>query len=96
MKMAEYSKLDALLEVLENADPDVCVDYGDGTADWRFGRGNIQDMINGIPRANVAPIEALERLRDDLCAQDQITMEGLRKLNTLIGKYTTVHDGRRE
>lgn len=49
--------------------------------------------INSIPAADVAPIEALERLRDELCAQDLITMEGLRRLNTLIGKYTTVHDG---
>lgn len=49
--------------------------------------------INSIPAADVAPIEALERLRDELCAQDLITMEGLRKLNTLIWKYTTVHDG---
>lgn len=46
-----------------------------------------------ISAANVAPIEALERLRDELCAQDLITMEGLRRLNTLIWKYTTVHDG---
>lgn len=45
------------------------------------------------PAANVAPIEALERLRDELCEQDLITLEGLRKLNTLIWKYTTVHDG---
>lgn len=47
-----------------------------------------------ISAADVAPIEALERLRDEMCAQDLITMEGLRKLNTLIWKYTTVHDGR--
>lgn len=47
-----------------------------------------------ISAADVAPIEALERLRDELCAQDLITLEGLRKLNTLIGRYTTVHDGR--
>lgn len=46
-----------------------------------------------ISAANVAPIEALERLRDELCEQDLITMEGLKRLNTLIGKYTTVHDG---
>lgn len=50
-------------------------------------------MAEYIPAADVAPIEALERLRDELCAQDLITMEGLRKLNTLIWKYTTVHDG---
>lgn len=49
--------------------------------------------VEEAPAADVAPIEALERLRDELCAQDLITMEGLRKLNTLIWKYTTVHDG---
>ena len=49
--------------------------------------------INSIPVADVAPIEALERLRDELCAQDLITMEGLKRMNTLIWKYTQVHDG---
>lgn len=51
-------------------------------------------MLEKLPTADVAPIEALERLRDEMCAQDLITMEGLRKLNTLIWKCTTVHDGR--
>lgn len=51
------------------------------------------EIVASPPAADVAPIEALERLRDELCAQDLITMEGLRKLNTLIWKYTTVHDG---
>ena len=50
-------------------------------------------MIEDAPAAVVAPIEALEHLRDELCEQDLITMEGLRKLNTLIWKYTTAHDG---
>lgn len=50
-------------------------------------------LADSIPAADVAPIEALERLRDELCEQDLITMEGLRRLNTLIWKYTTVHDG---
>nr|DAG43997.1 MAG TPA: hypothetical protein [Caudoviricetes sp.] len=53
----------------------------------------IASEIATIPAADVAPIEALERLRDEMCAQDLITMEGLRRLNTLIWKYTTVHDG---
>lgn len=53
----------------------------------------IFDIISEIPADDVAPIEALERLRDEMCAQDLITMEGLRKLNTLIWKYTTAHDG---
>ena len=51
------------------------------------------EYLYEIPTADVAPIEALERLRDELCAQDLITLEGLRRLNTLIWKYTTVHDG---
>ena len=51
------------------------------------------DKLQKVPAADVAPIEALERLRDEMCAQDLITMEGLRKLNTLIWKYTMVHDG---
>ena len=51
------------------------------------------DKLQKVPAADVAPIEALERLRDELCAQDLITLEGLRRLNTLIWKYTTAHDG---
>ena len=54
--MAECIERKALLEALENADPDVYEDYGDGTVDWGFGRKNIQDMINGIPAADVAPV----------------------------------------
>lgn len=54
--MAEYIKREALLEALENADPDVHEDYGDGTVDRGFGRENIQDMITGIPAADVAPV----------------------------------------
>ena len=50
-------------------------------------------FIEDIPAADVAPIEALEHLRDELCAQDLITMDGLRKLNTLIWKCTTIHEG---
>lgn len=50
-------------------------------------------FIKNRPAVNVAPIEALERLRDEMCEQDLITMEGLKRLNTLIWKYTTVHDG---
>lgn len=55
-----------------------------------------EDVIGSIENriaADVVPIETLERLRDELYEQDLITMEGLRKLNALILKYTTVHDG---
>ena len=57
------------------------------------GTGDAIDIIEDAPAADVAPIEALERLRDELCAQELITMRGLKRLNALIGKYTTVHDG---
>ena len=50
--------------------------------------------VASFPAADMAPIEALERLRDELYEQDLITLEGLKRLNTLIGKYTTAHDGR--
>jgi hypothetical protein len=54
--MDEYIELKAFWEALENADPDVYEDYGGGAVDWGFGRKNIQDMIIGIPRADVAPV----------------------------------------
>ena len=54
--MAEYFKRDTLLKVLENAEPDFYEDYGDGVIDWGFGRRSIQDMINDIPTADVAPV----------------------------------------
>lgn len=79
--MAEYIKREALKnDIAKSTEP--------------FNAGSVFRAINRQIAADVAPIEALERLRDELCAQDLITMEGLRKLNTLIGEYTTVHDGR--
>ena len=76
--MAEYIKREAVIDLITR----------------RYENPEIcTQEINSIPTADVAPIEALEHLRDELCAQDLITMEGLRKLNTLIWKYTTVHDG---
>lgn len=49
--------------------------------------------VEDAPTADVAPIEALERLRDELCAQGLITLEGLRKLNTLIGECVQAREG---
>ena len=76
--MAEYIERSAAIKAAKHA--------------WAKGLEPSQ-YIEALPAADVAPIEALERLRDELCAQDLITMEGLRRLNTLIWKYTTVHDG---
>ena len=53
----------------------------------------ILDLVDSIPTADVTSIEALERLRDELYEQDLITMEGLKRLNALIGEYTAVHEG---
>lgn len=76
--MAEYIERSAAIKAAKHA--------------WAKGLEPSQ-YIEALPAANVAPIEALEYLRDELCEQDLITMEGLRKLNTLIWKYTTAHDG---
>lgn len=69
--MAEYIKLEALVHRLKSP--------------YLFNiTPRIFEIISEIPAADVVPIEALESLLDELCAQDLITMEGLRKLNTLI------------
>ena len=91
--MAEYIKREALLNKLSRM-IDFC--KKDQKVTGLTALFQLGDAIMDCTAADVAPIEALERLRDELCAQDLITMEGLRKLNTLIGKYTTVHDGRRD
>ena len=80
--MAEYIKRETAVRAVMAAK---WVDGSDGAM--------AMEIVASPPAADVAPIEALERLRDEMCAQDLITMEGLRKLNTLIWKYTTVHDG---
>lgn len=80
--MAEYIKRETAVRAVMAAK---WVDGSDGAM--------AMGIVASTPAADVAPIEALERLRDELCAQDLITMEGLRRLNTLIWKYTTVHDG---
>ena len=60
----------------------------------KFIRGKIHfdyesDMVDKCPTINAVPIEELEHLRNELYEHDLITMEGLKRLNTLIGKYTT-------
>lgn len=80
--MAEYIKRETAVKAVMAAK---WVDGSDGAM--------AMEIVASPAAADVAPIEALERLRDELCAQDLITMEGLRKLNTLIWKYTTAHDG---
>lgn len=90
--MGECIEREATIKRIEEVYCADCNSYN-GVRCRACGTGDAIDMIEDAPAADVAPIEALEHLRDELCAQDLITMEGLRKLNTLIGKYTTVHDG---
>ena len=52
------------------------------------------DMVDKCPSINAVPIEELEHLRNELYEHDLITMEGLKRLNMLIGEYTTTHNGR--
>lgn len=64
----------------------------------KFIRGEIHfdnesDMVDKCPSINAVPIEELEHLRNELYEHDLITMEGLKRLNMLIGKYTTTHNG---
>ena len=51
------------------------------------------DMVDKCPTINAVPIEELEHLRNELYERGLITMEGLKRLNMLIGKYTTTHNG---
>ena len=89
MKMAKYIELEAAVKAFNNFD----AGRADSPPCTLLTPEEFAEYLYELPTADVAPIEALERLRDELCAQDLITMEGLRKLNTLIWKYTTVHDG---
>ena len=50
-------------------------------------------QISDAPTVDAVPIEELEHLRNELYEHDLITMEGLKRLNMLIGKYTTAHNG---
>ena len=64
----------------------------------KFIRGEIHfddefDMVDKCPTINAIPIEELEHLRNEFYEYDLITMEGLKRLNTLIKKYTTTHNG---
>ena len=50
------------------------------------------DMVDKCSTIEAVPIEELNNLRDELYEQDLISMEGLKQLNILIGKYI-IHQG---
>lgn len=53
--MIEYIKREALLNAFENADVDVCEDYGDSCA-WGYGIKLVKEIVHGVPAADVAPV----------------------------------------
>lgn len=94
--MAEYIKREAAIAYIREQSEEcqkTFEELGGESGIYADAYNDLAEDFYSIPPVNVAPIEALEHLRDELCAQDLITMEGLRKLNTLIWKYTTAHDG---
>lgn len=54
--MGDYISREALKEAFDNADADVCESSPDGSCDWGFGRKNINDVIDGVPAADVEPV----------------------------------------
>ncbi len=90
--MAEYFEREATIKRIEEVYCAGCNSYN-GVRCRACGTGDAIDIIEDATAADVAPIEALERLRDELCAQDLITMEGLRKLNTLIWECVQACEG---
>ena len=94
--MAEYMSREAAIAYIREQSEEcqkAFEELGGESGIYADAYNDLAEDFYRIPAVNVAPIEALERLRDEMCAQDLITMEGLRRLNTLIWKYTTVHDG---
>lgn len=63
--MSDYISREALKEAFDNADADVCESYSDGYCNWGFGRKNINDVIDGVPAADVEPVRRGEWLRTD-------------------------------
>ena len=63
--MSDYISREALKEAFDNADADVCESYSDGYCNWGFGRKNINDVIDGVPAADVEPVRHGEWLRTD-------------------------------
>lgn len=85
--MAEYIKREAVLRAVQ----------GQRSPCRSTAQNRMLDCLKAgvirISAADVAPIEALERLRDDLYAQGLITIEGLKRLNELIDECAHGNEG---
>ena len=87
--MAEYIELETAVKAFNNFD----AGRADSPPFTLLTPEEFAEYLYELPAADVAPIEALERLRDELCAQDLITMEGLKRLNELIDECAHGNEG---
>lgn len=85
--MADYMERETAIKAIEKADCAVIADDAESCkTDY------LREIIKSVPAADVAPIEALERLQDDLYAQGLITIEGLKRLNELLDECAHGND----
>ena len=83
--MSDHISREALKEAFDNADADVCESYSDGYCDWGFGRKNINDVIDGVPAADVEPVR---RGNWNIRLADEITLlPGMLHLRAQGGQY---------
>ena len=54
--MDEYITREELAVEFMYADADVVADYGNGECEFGFSRKRIQEVINGVPSSDVAPV----------------------------------------
>lgn len=86
--MVDYMERETAIKAIEKADCAVIADDAESCkTDY------LREIIKSVPAADVAPIEALERLQDDLYAQGLITIEGLKRLNELLDEYAHGNEG---
>ena len=53
--MAEYIERETLSDAFENADTNVCEDYGD-SCEWGYSLKRVKEIIYGVPATDVAPV----------------------------------------
>ena len=53
--MAEYIEREGLLDAFENADTNVCEDYGD-SCEWGYDLERVKEIIHGVPATDVVSV----------------------------------------
>lgn len=93
--MSDYISREAAQKAFENTDADVCESYPDGACDWGFGMKNIQEVIDGIPAADVEPVRRgrWECVYDDSTGETDITCSHCKNTRTVNGCFVST-DGK--